>query len=532
MKTIYTSFESTGYFSKMICDYISGNPVLKKFYKYPPSYAIFDRVMEEKSMQGVDREILVKELNTQYSGFDTSNEVLNNISSLADDNTFSITTAHQPGLFTGPLYFIIKILVAINMSEELNKRYPDNHFVPVYWLGGEDHDFEEINHFHLFNKTYTWEAKSGGPVGRMSTQSLKPLLDELETVLGDSDFANEWKSLIKKAYIEQDNLADATKYLVDALFRDFGLIVLKSDTPAFKKQFTPVIKDEILNMPSQTLVQDKIKQLEDAGYHGQAFPREINLFYFTDDYRERIIFDASTGKYKVNNQPITFTVEALQQEVDQHPERFSPNVILRPVYQETILPNLAYVGGGGETAYWMQLESVFEYFKVNYPMLVVRNSVLWVDKGATRKVRQLNLEPMELFMETEALIKDYVKRNAAGELSFKEEIEAIENTLMQLQQRAKDIDPTLEKTVGAEARRIIQSLEKLEVRMLKAEKSKHEVKLNQIRALKQKLFPEGKLQERYDNITSFYLKYGDTFIPALKDALKPLDEEFVIVMDD
>jgi bacillithiol synthase len=532
MRTIYTSFESTGYFSKMICDYISGNPALDKFYKYPPSYEIFDRIMEEKSVQGVDREILVNELTAQYSGFDTSNEVLNNISSLADDNTFTITTAHQPGLLMGPLYFIIKILVAINMAERLNQKYPDNRFVPVYWLGGEDHDFEEINHFHLFNKTYTWEAESGGPVGRMSTQSLKSLLDELETVLGDSDFANEWKSLIKQAYLEQDNLAEATKYLVDALLRDYGLIVLKSDTPAFKKQFTPVIKDELLNMPSQTLVQDKVKKLEEAGYHGQAFPREINIFYMTNDYRERILFDASTGKYKVNNQPITFTVEALQQELQKFPERFSPNVILRPVYQETILPNLAYVGGGGETAYWMQLESVFEHFKVNFPMLVVRNSVLWLDKGAAKKAKQLELEPMDLFMETESLIKEYVRRNAAGELSLKTEIDAIENTLLQLQQRAKDIDPTLENTVGAEATRIIQSVEKLEARMLKAEKRKHEVKLNQIRALKQKLFPEGKLQERYDNITSYYLKYGDTFIPALKDALKPLDEEFVIVMDE
>jgi bacillithiol synthase len=532
MKTIYTSFESTGYFSKMICDYVSGSPSLEKFYKYPPSYEIFDRIMEEKSMQNVDREVLVNELTNQYKGFDTSNEVLNNISSLADDNTFTITTAHQPGLLTGPLYFVIKILAAINMAEELNKRYPDNYFVPVYWLGGEDHDFEEINHFHLFNKTYTWETKSGGPVGRMSTQSLKPLLDELEMVLGDSDFANEWKSLIKTAYLEQDNLGNATKYIVDSLFRDYGLVILKSDSPAFKKLFIPVMNDELMEMASRSLVQEKISKLEEAGYYGQAFPREINLFYMMDDFRERIIFDASTGKYKVNNQPITFTVETLQQEVGQHPERFSPNVILRPVYQETILPNLAYVGGGGETAYWMQLESVFEHFKVNFPMLLVRNSVLWLDKGAAKKAKQLELEPMDLFMETESLIKEYVRRNADGELSLKTEIDAIENTLLQLQQRAKDIDPTLENTVGAEATRIIQSVEKLEARMLKAEKRKHEVKLNQIRVLKQKLFPENKLQERYDNITSYYLKYGDTFIPALKDALKPLDEEFVIVMDE
>jgi bacillithiol biosynthesis cysteine-adding enzyme BshC len=313
------------------------------------------------------------------------------------------------------------------------------------------------------------------------------------------------------------------------VFKQYGLVVISPNHAKLKQLFIPIIKDEVLNEASKNLVENEIAEKEKAGFKGQAFVREINAFYLMSNLRERIVFE--NNKYKVLNTNYEFTKTEMIAEIENHPERFSPNVVLRPVYQEVILPNLAYIGGGGELSYWTERQPQFEYFKVPFPMLIRRNSVLWIDKSNAKKLSKLGLTIDDLFGEIETLIKRYVRENTDEELSLKDAKVAVNAVFEKILIKATTIDTTLKKTVLGEQTKQINAIENLESRLLKAEKRNHDVAVNQIRNLKDKLFPNDGLQERYDNFLPFYLKYGDAFIQTLKDNLDTLKTEFTVIFE-
>ncbi len=511
--------------------YATADPRLRNFYKYPVKLEAFAEVIDDKKRADTDRQTLVRVLNRQYSELSRSEKVHANVDALLYPTTFTITTAHQPSLFTGPLYYIYKIISTINLAECLQRKYPDYHFVPIFISGSEDHDFEEINHANLFNKTITWENDESGGCGFMRTEGLKQPLAELREILGDTDRAQHIFGIIEKAYTRHGRYGEATQELVHELFKDDGLVVVNMSDAELKRLFIPIMEEEILKQPSQQLVEETQQELaERAGFSDQAHARKINLFYLDDQLRERIVFE--DGKYQVLNTDLAFTEAELKKALHDHPERFSPNVVMRPLYQELVLPNLAYVGGGGEIAYWLERQSQFAHFGVNFPMLVRRNSVLWVDGGMSKKVRKLDLSIEDLFIETETLIKAYVEENSENELSLEEEKAKLQQLFDELAERTKAIDPTLEKTVLAEGAKQVKSLENLEGRLMKAEKQRFDTSLNQIRSLKDRLFPNNGLQERHDNFLQFYLKYGDDFFQILKENLEPLRPEFVVIVDN
>lgn len=530
MKSQNIPFADTGFFSGLIRDYIANKPTVQPFIEYPQDLNAFQAVIDNRHFSKQQREILTDALTAQYENMETSWAVNNNINSLADDHVFTVATAHQPCILTGPLYLIIKIISAINLAETLNKKYSGYHFVPIYWCGGEDHDFEEINHFHLFGKTLTWVSSSGGPVGEMGCHEMEAVIHEMTSMLGESDNAQKWTSLIKKAYLGHSNLNEATFYLINELFKEYGLVVLLPAQKAFKKSFSDTIKDELTTGFSKPLSESTKAKLEQAGYHAQAHPRDINLFYLQKGSRERIVKE--NGVYSVLNTDLTFSEEQILLELNQNPQNFSPNVILRPSYQENTLPNVAFIGGGGEIAYWMQLKEVFKHQNIPFPMLVVRNSIMWLDRTAVKKTAQLGLEYPDWFKDIDVLIKDFINQNADNNLSLAGEMYKISAIMEGVSKKAAAIDPTLKQAVMADGQRIIKTIQGLEGRIMKAEKQKSETSLNQIRNIKSKLFPVGKLQERYDNITSFYLKYGDAFIPTLKEHIAPLEAEFQLIVDE
>lgn len=510
--------------------YATAQPELRPFYKYPVSLESFAQVITDKKQADTDRELLVKALKEQYAGLDPSPEVMQEIESLADPNTFTIVTAHQPSLFTGPLYYIYKIISTIHLSRKLNEKYPEQHIVPVFITGGEDHDFEEMNHANIYGKEVVWENDESGSVAMMSTASLQEALAQLKDILGNSPRAEEIGSLIERCYTRHDKYGMSSVDLVNELFKDYGLVVLDMNKPALKKRFIPIMEKELFEQPSQSLIEATTKELEKVGFSQQAYPREINLFYLREQIRERIVKEGDV--YQVLNTDYQFTEAEMREELYQHPEHFSPNVVMRPLYQEYILPNLAYIGGGGEIAYWLERQTQFEHFGVNFPMLIRRNSVLWIDKGNAKKLDKLGLSISDIFTETETLIKSYVKANSENELSLKEEKKQLHTIFNGIVEKIKEVDQTLVKTVKAEAANQMNSLQGLESRLLKAEKQRHEIELNQIRGLKDKLFPGHGLQERKDNFLNFYLRYGKDFFDQLLAELDPLEEGFIVVVDE
>lgn len=524
-------FSQVPQLSKSDVAYATGDTRLTPFYSYAPDLASFEQILLEKERVEFPRADLVKTLTEQYQSLPKHEKVSRNIEALGKDNTFTIVTAHQPSLFLGPLYFVYKTLTAINLAEVVEARTGGNRrIVPVFVLGSEDHDIEEVNKVNLFGKKIVWQPGEPGPVGSMGTASLAPALDELRSILGESDAARILFERVEKCYRGAQTFAAATQALLNEFFGHLGLVVLNMNDATLKRHFIPIMRDELTAQSAYRIVNETIGQLTELGFKAQAAPREINLFYMMPGLRERIVLE--NGVYKVLNTELVFSAQEIMAELEAHPERFSPNVVLRPLFQETILPNLAYVGGGGELAYWLERKSLFRHFGVQFPMLVRRHSVLWLDRDAGKKLAKFGFTPAEFFGDTDQLIRNYVEKNAAGEVSLELEINALKKVFEQVAVKAMTIDPSLEKSVLAESVKAVAGLEQWQGRLVRSEKQKHETTLNQLRALKEKLYPANGLQERYDNFLPYVLKYGDGFIGALKEKFVPFDAGFVVLQEE
>lgn len=524
------SYEQTGYFSQLVTDYINGKDTLKPFYKHPFQINSFHQVITDKRKQNTDRALLVKVLKEQYAALNDTEKsaVKKNIELLGNERTFVIVTAHQPNLFLGHLYLIYKTISSINLAERLNKEFPGNHFVPVYWMGSEDHDTEELGQVHLFGKTLTWNDGVQGAFGRRGTTSLQPLLGELKTILGESGKAQEVLQLIEDAYRNERTITDATRRILHELFGKYGLVVLDGDNVELKRKFLPVIKKDLFENDLIQTIEQTTRQLE-KNYSVQAKPRDINLFYLKDQIRSRIVKEGD--EWIVLNTEIRFSASQLEQELETHPERFSPNVVLRPLFQEMILPSVAFVGGGSELAYFMELKSLFERFNLNFPVLVLRNSVLWIDAGQNKKWSNTGFDLSKLFENTDLLVNEFVKKQSATAINTTEERKVIEDFFHGLKQKAEKADKTMIPMVEAEHVRMKKFMDSYEDKLLKAEKKKYDVTIQQIRSVKEKLFPGNSLQERYDNFIPFYFKYGNDFIATLKENLNPVEQQFTVLSE-
>ncbi len=530
MKKTIIPFAQVPALAKTDVAYATGDSRLRAFFEYLPSLVSFEDILLEKSQATYPRTDLADLLESQYATLPVHKKVQANITALRLDSTFTVTTAHQPSLLLGPLYFIYKALTTINLAETLQAN--DRHgrtIIPVFVLGSEDHDLEELNKINLFGKKIVWEPGITGPVGSIPASTVEPALQELKDMLGESPLAQTLFDRVRQAYSGEKNFSEATQALLHEFMGEFGLVVLNMNSPVLKRHFIPVMRQELLEQPTFNIVNETIAQLNAAGFKTQAAPREINLFYMKPGLRERIV--KADGLFKVLNTDLVFTAAEIQSELEAHPEHFSPNVVLRPIFQELVLPNLAYIGGGGELAYWLERKALFQHFGVQFPMLVRRHSVLWLDKDAIKKLEKFGFSATDFFGDTDALVREYIDKNAAGEISLTAETDALRVIYEKIALKASAIDPTLEKAVRAEEVKAIAGLEQWESRLLRAEKQRHEVTINQLRGLKEKLFPSNGLQERTDNILPYLLKYGDSFLPDIKSMLVPFDPGFVVLED-
>ncbi|TNJ44545.1 bacillithiol biosynthesis cysteine-adding enzyme BshC [Tamlana fucoidanivorans] len=531
MQKDYLTFQETGYFSSLICDYVNQKSELDTFYNRFPSLENFEKQIEEKTttFSQDSRTVLSSVLKRQYKNVEMSSLTLQNIEVLQAQNTFTITTGHQLNLFTGPLYFLYKIISVINLSRRLKVAYPKHNFVPVYWMATEDHDFEEINYFNFNGKKIRWHKDASGAVGALYTDGLDDVFQVFSEELGGGKNAETLKRLFQSAYLNHDNLSEATRFLANQLFADYGLVIINANDADLKKQFIPFIEDELLNQTSSKKVTETNKGLEALSndYKIQVNPRAINLFYLGKNVRERIVFE--NDRYQVLNTNVSWSRESLLKEVHDYPERFSPNVIMRPLYQEVILPNICYIGGGGEIAYWFQLKAYFNEVKVPFPILLLRNSVLIKTTKQHDKLTNLGISTAEIFLKKHSLINKKVRDISNIDIDFSKQKTYLKQQFEDLYTVAQDTDRSFLGAVQAQEIKQLKGLDNLEKRLLKAQKRKLSDEVKRITVIQNELFPNQSLQERNTNFSQFYLEYGEELIPCLIESLDPLKLQFLVL---
>ena len=536
MPTNRIPFRETSYFSDFICDYLDQKPELKFLYNRFPKLENFKAQIEEKQNEfgstvtssGVDkRKVLVEVLKAQYSKLDTSESTRENIEGLRSQKTFTITTGHQLNLFTGPLYFLYKIISTINLTKELKVKYPNYNFVPIYWMASEDHDFEEINYFNFKGKKIQWNSNQTAAVGRFKTEGLEAVFDVISAEFGAGKNAEQLKTWLKQAYINHDNLADATRYLSNALFGEHGLVILDADNSELKRLFIPQMQKELTEQIAFKYVSETNTSLEDLGLKIQVNPREINLFYIENGLRERIV--EADGIYSVLDTDIRWSKPELLERLNKYPERFSPNVIMRPLYQEVVLPNLCYIGGGGEMIYWLQLKSNFNAQRVTFPMLLLRNSALVKTKKQAEKLEKLDISNQDLFLDRNSFINKKVRIISNIDIDFTQQIKQLEQQFENLHILAEQTDKSFVGAVKAQEVNQIKGLKYLEKRLLKAQKRKLKDQIERCTNLQEQLFPSQSLQERNTNFSELYLEFGEELITHLMHSLEPLKGEFVVL---
>jgi hypothetical protein len=523
----YISYQSTNSFSSLIYDYLDEKESLKKFYEHEPTIEGVKAAIVTRKEFSTNRALIHDVFIEAYQNAQLTSNQSNNISSLKQENTFTICTAHQPNIFTGYLYFIYKTAHVIAIARKLKAEMPEYNFVPVFYIGSEDNDFDELSKFKLNGKAFQWKSDQKGAVGRMKVdKNLLSLLEEVNKEVIHLPFGPALMEMLRKAYTKGQDIAGATFSILNDLFAEEGLLVLQPDNLSLKKGIVQIMKDDLLSQSAEKIVTRTSKSMGE-NYKLQVNPRSVNLFYLRDGIRNRI--EKRGNIYTVDDTVIKFTEAEIVQELEENPDRFSPNVILRGLYQETILPNILFVGGGSEVAYWMQLKDLFTHYRVPFPVLILRNSFILMDKLQEHKLNELKLSIVDLFKEEVQLSNEYVQLLAGKEINLKTEEEEGKKYFIHLKSVAGNIDKTLVQHVHALETDHFKKLSILEKKMLKAERNKQAVQLQRIWKLKSELFPSNTLQERVENFMPYYAQYGPEFIKSILGHSLSLDQQFGVI---
>lgn len=474
-------------------------------------------ITRKQSFSKQNRQILQKLFKAQYENMPTSGVVTKNISKLTSTSTFTVSCGHQLNIFGGPLYVFFKIATVIQLCKHLKATHPQFDFVPIHWLATEDHDVAEISTVNLFGKQITWPTTQTGCTGALNTDELHAILEQIPDL----------PEIFVKAYTQHKTLAQATRYYLNAIFGDDGLLIIDANNATLKSLFKPVMIEEINTQSAEKLVKMANESLIQAGYDAPAHAREINLFYIAQGSRERII-KLENERFGVVKPRLQWTKSEILKEVELHPERFSPNVILRPLYSQMILPDVAFVGGPAELAYWFQLTHLFKHYKVPMPVLTPRLFGLLISGTVEKKMKNLGLKVVELFKEEHELRQSIVDK--AGllpdfelhlERPLKEGFEAVQSA-------TRIIDPTLEASVQAEYTKVHKMIEALAKRIEKAAERRLETDISNLKSILSKLLPANGLQERHDGWLQYFINTED-FKQAVMSAYIPFSSDMSII---
>ncbi|MBI1803480.1 MAG: bacillithiol biosynthesis cysteine-adding enzyme BshC [Ignavibacteriae bacterium] len=522
-----------GGFSKLYCDYVNDFQKVKQYFEVDFHFLqSFSAHAERLRRQVRHRTTLVEVLEEQNRAYGSSDKTLEHIHQLAEENTFAIVTGQQVGILGGPLYTVYKTITAVKLARQLHEAHPQYNFVPVFWLEGEDHDFEEVNKVGLLNNEHqpvTIEyllkgkkiQKNLGAVGEIELNgSLDLFFDQLQKTLTNSEFRESILQTIRKTYTPSSTFNRAFAQLMNSLFEDEGLVFISSNDRRLKQLLSSVFLKEINEFPrvSQLIIQQSA-ELE-VNYHAQMKTKAMNLFLF---YKGgRYFIEPRENDFALRGTRQYFSKEELIRMVEENPEMISPNVALRPICQDTILPTLAYVGGPSEVAYFAQLKPVYQYYDLTMPIIYPRASATVLEERQLKIMEKYQLDVMEFFENYRSINDKVIQLISEVTIDdmFTEAAQRIADTLNEMRFGLNYIDPTLMGPLESTRERIDGHLTALKQRANDAQKRKHEVALRQVQKVVNQIMPNGNLQEREFNIIYFLNKHGLEFTKWLLGELQ------------
>jgi len=519
-------YRSTNRFTPIVLGYLDGAPSLNEHSIFHPDREGLRSAMAARRFDPQMRTRLSSALERQYAGVNITPETRANLNALKSEGTLTVTTGHQLWLFTGPLYLPFKILNVIRLARELTT--PDRAVVPIFWMAAEDHERAGIDHAWINGKKITWPSEGGGAAGKAKLTGIDAVLAELDPLLGVGTHADDLRAMLRAAYKPEHTLAQATRLFINALFGRFGLVILDGDDADLKSAFVPIMQEELLNEVVKRTV-DYANQKLEGQYEAQAHARDINLFHLRDGHRSRIVRE--DDRYRVLDNGPSWMMDELLAELQQHPEKFSPNVLMRPLYQETILPNIAYVGGGGELSYWLQLRWLFQSMQLPMPALVLRTSATLLSAKDDARWKELGLEIGDLFADANELRARVATAQAGFSTDLSRERADLQEFFDRLSARVRVVDPTLVGTVLTGTQQAMKGLAHMEEKLVRAAKRQQETALQRIDGVLAHVFPEGMLHERRDNFMPWYCAKGPAFFDELLAQLDPLDARFTVLTD-
>jgi len=529
MQHKFKEFGDTDFNSRIVLDYLQQNPKLSDFCDGWPQLESFSRRIAARDFTPEKRRILAAELEKQYDAVPMSKAVSDHISALRNEGVYTLTTGQQLGLMGGPQYTCFKIIHTLSLAAFLQQKFPFSRFVPVFWLQSEDHDIEEINQYYLFGKKYRSEVSSRGISGELSATAWQKIWEEINAKLKNEP---HWPDL-SRSYLEAiacKDWSEAWRRLLNAIFGKYGLVILDPRRAALKALFSHIICREFENNSVYNCVSDTNKKLLHLGYEPQAYVRPINFFGLYNGQRYRL--EENGDHYRQIGTDISYSRTEILQKAKEEPAFFSPNVLMRPLYQESILPNLAYIGGAAEIAYWLQLKGAFDHYSLPFPAIIPRFSALFITRSQYKKMEKLGLHTDDLFHSAAEWEKQYLQRKTGEEFSLDREKKEVADILDKIKQKSAHITTGLQSSIEMEKVRLLQGIAALEAKLIKEEKRKHETTLLQLSHLKENLFPSAHWPERRDSLTDLWIAYGPLWIDELLKVNNPLHPGLHLMIEE
>ncbi len=517
----------------LFLDYLYEFESVKKFYKHDfrnkEEYLKIFKTISETNREF--RNDIPKIIHSQYQGFNLSEKTKNNIDLLKEKNTLAVVTGQQLGILGGPLYTLYKIITAIKLAEHLKERYDAYNFVPVFWLEGDDHDFEEVRSLNVINElnevtkiSYNDEIideEIRQSIGYLQIkETISSFFDNLDKNLRDTEFKPELLKKLKEFYSVGKTFKQSFRELIFWLFDEYGLITFDPQDIIIKNLLKPVFKQEINNFRQNTEKLVEVSATLEEVYHAQVKVRPVNLFYSNED--GRFLIEPVENEFRLRRKRKKFTLEEIINEIDNKPENFSPNVLLRPICQDYLLPTAFYVGGPSEISYFAQLTPLYDLYNLTSPVIYPRISATIYEKNLENILEKYNLSFKDVFVKSEELKTRVIKslsKNSIDDI-FAESNNQIEIVIDHLKEKLFEFDKTIADATGKYRQKILSYIDELKSKAIDAQKKKHEITLRQIDKLANSLFPNNNLQERELNFVYFYDKYGDGFMKKLFDEFK------------